>query len=86
MQRFEGLAQAQCGYLPWMRIPGALSGVPMNSMPAASSVAFSAIMELFLAPSGLSSFSMLWTVLKDNPHCEANLAADQPNAALPALI
>jgi hypothetical protein len=55
-------------------------------MPAASSVAFSAIMELFLAPSGLSSFSMLWTVLKDNPHCEANLAADQPNAALPALI
>ena len=58
----------------------------MNSMPAASSVAFSAIMELFRAPSGFSSFSMLWTVLKDNPHCEASFAADHPIAALPALI
>lgn len=69
-----------------MRMPGASSGLPMNWMPAASSEAFKANRVLLRALGIPVSASMLAMVRSDKPECSASSDADQPNAALPALI
>lgn len=69
-----------------MRMPGPSSGVPMNSIPAVSNIAFIVITVAMRASGNPSNASIFVTVRKESADWVANSAPDIPNAARAALI
>lgn len=69
-----------------MRIPGALSGVPMNSMPAASRADCSLTSVATRASGKPEKVSILLIVLSETSQISARSDPDQPKALLAARI
>ena len=73
-------------HLVLMRMPGRSSGVPMNSMPAASRAVLMALIVFIdaLAPRALASIRLI--VFSDSPALTARSCNESPRAALAILI
>lgn len=67
-------------------MPGASSGEPMNSMPAASMAIRMLFSDLALEEGTPVDVSILTIVRRTNPASLASCSADQPKAARPARI
>ena len=73
-------------YRRWIRMPGASSGDPMNSMPAASRATRIRLSVLAFDDGTPVEASIVTIVLRTKPASIASCSADQPSAALPARI